>query len=100
VILVGIDSMVPIYAGHAPTARRAQASESRELTRRARILLKQLHREKATVLLPTVAIAEILYPFAPDKRGALLDELQKHFVCCEFGLHACALAADVWARFR
>jgi predicted nucleic acid-binding protein len=95
--IVGIDSMIPIYAGLVPSKNK----ESKELTalcRRARILFHEL--QDHTVILPTVAISEILIPVPAIKRGQVLATLAELFVCPPFDQRAASIAADIWSKHR
>lgn len=96
-MIVGIDSNVLIYAGLAPS-KGDSSKLTGELGIRAKMLLHRLHREKATILLPTIAVAELLVPIPKAKHGDVLAVLEKHFVCSPFSLHAAAIAAELWAR--
>jgi predicted nucleic acid-binding protein len=50
-----------------------------------------------TIILPAVAIAELLTPISSDRRPALLREFTEKFVCPPFDLRAAPLAAKLRA---
>lgn len=99
-MIVGIDSNILIYAGVVPRSPTSsgKSAEQKDLTRRAKILLHDLRAE--TVVLPTVAIAEILVPVEPSKHGLLITALKEMFVCADFGERAASIAADLWAQYN
>ena len=98
---VGIDSMILIYAGLAPVkAGGAQSEEYADLCVRAKLLMHRLAREKVTVLLPTVAISEVLIPVPKSQKGALIAAIQKRFVCPPFDVAAASIAADIWSEHK
>ncbi|MCC6492640.1 MAG: PIN domain-containing protein [Pirellulales bacterium] len=97
--IVGIDSNVLIYAGVVPRTDKATSPGQQELTIRAQLLLHSFGAEDQ-IILPTVAVSEILVPVAPMNQGALVAQLRARFVCPPFDLQASSIAADLWAQFR
>lgn len=96
--MVGIDSMVLVYAGLVPRKSSKVPQAPRELTIRAKILL-YMHRDD-TIVLPTVAISEILVPVPTSHKGALVATLVSKFVCPSFDLPAAAIAAELWSQHK
>lgn len=99
-MIVGIDSMVLIYANAVPVKSQSKRSkEFEELSVRAKLLLHILTKSKKDVqiVLPTVAIAELLTPVQKHLKGNLTSELSKMFICAPFDLHAASIASDLWA---
>jgi hypothetical protein len=70
------------------------------LSVRSKLLLHKLARQKAIVVLPTVAISELLVPVPEADKGALIAGLTGMFVCPAFDLKAAAIAADLWLRHK
>jgi hypothetical protein len=99
-VSVGIDSMVLIYAGYVASKAGPRSPEFEDLSVRAKLLLHQLTRQKATIVLPTVAISELLVPVPKAQKGALIARFTKMFVCPPFDLEAAAIAADLWLRHK
>lgn len=95
-MIVGIDTMVLIYAGVVPAKDGAQIDQ--DLTVRAKILLHMMQRQSATIVLPSVAVAELLVPIPTAKHGAFLSNLQTYFLCPAFDLKAASIAADLFAE--
>lgn len=92
---VGIDSMVLIYAGLVPAKGKIPNKRS-ELTVRAKLLL---HRAKSDVIiLPTIAMSEVLIRVPASRKGLLVSKLSDLFVCATFDLRAAAIAAELWAN--
>lgn len=103
--VVGIDSMVLIYAGMVPvrddsTNNASHLEQKRERSRRSRLLLQYLARKNATVILPAIAVAELLVPVPLKDKGLVIAELEKKFVCLPFDLKASAIASRLWAQFK
>jgi hypothetical protein len=57
-------------------------------------------QKKGTILLPTVAISELLVPVPKAHKGALIAVLQQMFLCPPFDLHAASIAADLWSQHQ
>jgi hypothetical protein len=99
-VIVGVDSQVVIYAGVVPknVTESAKSAQYAELSRRAKMLLHNLRSER--VVLPLIAISELLVPVPVSKHGLLIAALKELFVCTEFGERAASIAADIWARYK
>jgi len=97
-MIVGLDSMIVVYAGVAPSRKQTRPKNFDELRIRAKILLFQLARDKATVVFPTIAVAELLVPVPDAQKGILIAALNEKFVCGPFDLPASAIAAELWSR--
>ena len=100
---VGIDSQILIYAGVVPSKPRKGISNQvkehlRELRRRAKLLLNLLQDE--IIVLPMVAIAELLVPVPASRKGLLLRELTERFNCRPLDLQAASYAAELWAAYE
>lgn len=93
--MIGIDSMVLIYAGIVPSANSAV---DKELRISAKMLL-HMHQADAIVL-PTIAISELLVPVDISRHGLLIAKLSEMFICRAFDLHAASIAADLWAKHK
>jgi predicted nucleic acid-binding protein len=100
VSVVGIDSMMVVYAGLVPKGPKNAAStpEYRDLQRRAKILLHDLRDQM--VALPMVAVGELLIPVPASKRGLLIAALREIFVCPDYDDKAAAIAADLWSLHK
>lgn len=96
--MVGIDSMVLVYAGLVPRKSANAPKPPQELIVRAKVLL-HMHG-KGTIVLPTVAVSEILVPVPTSQKGALVAALSKKFVCPPFDLPAAAIAAELWSQHK
>jgi hypothetical protein len=96
--VVGIDSMILVYAGLVPQNEGTRSADFNELMIRSRLLIHQLATRKATVFLPTIAVSELLVPVPSAQKGLLIASLEERFVCSSFDLHAAALAADLWSQ--
>lgn len=95
---VGIDSNILIYAGVVPRTAANSSKEQEALTRRAKILLHDLRKEQ--VVLPMLAIAELLIPVPKAQHGAIIGALRDIFFCPDFGDQAASIAAELWARYK
>jgi predicted nucleic acid-binding protein len=99
-VSVGIDSMILVYAGFVPSKSREISTDFQELQVRSKLLLHQLSRRKVTILLPTIAISELLVPVPKAQKGALAAALTDKFVCPTFDLAAASIAADLWSQHK
>lgn len=97
-MIVGVDSMVVIYACLAPRKSSEPNAKQMDLTNRSKLLLHMLRED--TVVLPTVAISEILAPVSTDSRGLLVKKLETLFLCPSFDLAAASIAAQLWAEHK
>jgi len=99
-VSVGIDSMILVYAGFVQANLKKHSKDSEDLWVRSKLLLHQIARQNATILLPTIAISELLVPVPKAQKGALIAALEEKFVCPPFDLAAAAIAADLWSQHK
>jgi hypothetical protein len=99
-MIIGIDSMVLIYAEIVPSKDTERCADFDDLRIRSRLLLHIAARKRNTILLPTVAISELLVPVPKNQQGALISLLQRKFVCPPFDLPAASMAADLLAQHK
>lgn len=92
---VSLDTQICIWA-----IRGGGNPSQREEVRRSRILLDQLEDESATIIIPSVVVAELLVPVDVAKHGEFLIELQKRFVTAPVDLQAASLAASIWQQHK
>jgi hypothetical protein len=99
-VIFGIDSNIVVYAGLVPLAASSSAKSAEwiNFSRRAKILLHELRDQM--VVLPMIAVAEVLVPVPVKRHGQLIATLKGHFLCAEFGDRAATIAADLWARYK
>jgi len=97
-MMVGIDSMILIYAGLAPRKTGGVCKELDDLRVRSQLVMHMQRNE--TIVLPTIAISEVLVPVPPAQRSALIAELSERFLCPSFDLRAADIAADLWAKHK
>ncbi|MFV1966289.1 MAG: hypothetical protein ACC628_12770 [Pirellulaceae bacterium] len=95
-MIAGIDSMVLIYAGVVPSKKGVKVDK--ELQTCAKILLHKLRSD--TVLLPTIAVTELLVPVPSAQKGLLIASLAKRFVCPQFDMRAASIAAELWVTHK
>jgi hypothetical protein len=92
--------MVLIYAKVVPSKSAQRCDDFDELHLRSKLLIHMAKEKKDTMLLPIVAISELLVPVPRGQQGALIALLQSMFVCPTFDLPAASIAADLIARHR
>ena len=90
--------MVMIW-GFRDRGNRANATDA-EKRRRTLVLLNELSEKKATIIVPTIIVAELLIPLPAEEHGNFLGQLEKYFFCPPFDLRACGLAAELWIKHR
>ena len=100
--VVGIDSMVVIWAGFVPEVNTdgwppEKIEKRAEMKRRATILLRYLSRKKWHVVLPAIAIAELLVKIPEPEKAKLIATLGKRFICPSFDLRAAAIASNLFS---
>ncbi len=96
--MIGIDSMVLIYAGLVPRKPGKLSKNLEELGVRSKLLLL-MHSEEIIVL-PTIAISELLVPVPAGQRGVLISELSSRFLCPSFDMSAATIAAELWSQHK
>ncbi len=99
-MIFGIDTQILIFAGIAPRKAASNRADITDLRARAKLLIYKAADREDTIILPTVAISELLVPVVPARRGALARELEKVFQCPPFDIPAATIAADLWAEFK
>lgn len=97
---IGIDTHVLIYAELVPAKDEVRSADFEELRDRSRLLLYRAAKKKDMIILPTVAISELLVPVPREQQGALITLLQQKFFCPTFDLQAASIAADLVARHK
>lgn len=99
---VAADTMTLIWGIKSPGAKpgNPRQQDLAEMQCRAHILLDILERQKATIIIPSVSVAELLVGVAPAQHANFLAEIQKRFRCPSFDLPASQLAAWLWLEHR
>lgn len=99
---VAVDTMVLIWGLKSAGARAGNPRQPnlKEMQLRSVILLDMLEEQKETIIVPTVAVAELLVGVEPAKHGDFIAEFQQRFFCPPFDLRASALAAELWLYHR
>jgi hypothetical protein len=64
------------------------------------MLMAMLDNQKAKIVVPSVAVAEVLAGVEPAKHGPILAEFTSQFFCPAFDFTACSLAAKLWQYER
>ena len=99
-MILGIDTHVLIYAEAVPSKPGAKCKDFADLRERAKLLIYKAAEKGDTIVLPTVAISELLVPVPAGHRGALAQLLEKTFQCPPLDIPAATIAADLWSRFK
>lgn len=90
---VALDSMTIIWG--LQRGGNPKQSNLRENQFKAAVLIDMLTDDKQTIVLPTVAVAEVLVGTEPDDRPNLLAEFSRLFFCPAFDLRASEKAASL-----
>jgi len=103
--VVGIDSTIVIWAGFVPEVNtdswpKEKIEKRAEMKRRATILYRSFSRKKWLVVLPTIAIAELLVKVPEAEKANLIAAPGKRFICPSFDPRAAAIASGLWSRFK
>ncbi len=96
--MIGIDSMVLVYAGVVPRKSGKLSKKLEELRVRSTLLL-HMH-SKDIIVLPTIAISELLVPVPTAQKGVLISQLSSRFLCPPFDMSAATIAAEVWSQHK
>lgn len=96
--MIAIDAMVLVYAGIVPQKHHDDSNSLRELQVRSKILL-HMNRDK-TVVLPTIAVAEVLAPVPSRDKGKIISALSDSFVLADFNIQAASIASGLWANHK
>ena len=93
--------MILIYAGAVPVSDGPKSSDFADLSARAKLLLHDLAKHgNNDIILPTVAISELLVPVPIAQHGPLMAALRKRFICQTHDLLAATIAATIWAQYK
>lgn len=71
-----------------------------QMKERARILLLELDKDDAQVILPTVSLAELMAPMSDRQSSRFLAEAEERFVCVPFDSRSAYVAAKLWREHR
>ena len=97
-MIIAIDSQILIYAEIVPRKNAKHSPEFNDLRVRAKLLLAKVDPKKDTIILPVIAVSELLVPVPQIHRGAVIAVLQQKFVCPPFDLPAASIAAELTAQ--
>ena len=99
---VALDTMILIWGGlrQVNPAKGTLSEHDAEMQRQSRILLRDLDEKKETVIVPAVAVAELLVPVDPKEHGKFIAVLTQRFFCPPFDIRAASLAAELWQYNR
>ncbi len=98
-MIIGIDSMILIYAEIVPLKKGPKCKDISDLRKRSKLLIIKASDRRDTIVLPTVVMSELLVPVPNSQKGALILALQKRFVCPPLDIPAASMAADLWSQF-
>lgn len=71
-----------------------------EMRRRSKLLLRTLAEDEETVMVPAIAISEVLLGIRPEEHGEFIATLQERFFLPPYDLRAASLAAKLWQETR
>lgn len=99
---VAVDAMVLMWAMRALSTARKRSSTDDDLAlqQRAWMLLEMLHDEQRQVVVPTIAVAELLTGIPHAQHGQFVAELQQRFFMPPFDVRAASVAAKLWQDHR
>ena len=99
---VAFDTMVLIWGGlQRNNPKRGTVTPwVTEMRRRSRLLIRELEERKERIIIPTVAVAELLVGVASSDHGNFVAVLTERFFCPPLDLRAAALAAELWQYHR
>ncbi len=100
--LVALDTQILIWGGLRRSVRglTLHSADDADKEKRARILLHELDGIKARIIIPSVAVAELLCPIDPQEHNNFLAIITRRFDCPPFDIRATSLAAKLWQHNR
>jgi len=98
-VTVAIDSQILIYAGVVPLKQKALTPTLKDLRRRSTMLLDLIIASEKIVL-PMIAISELLITIPEDKKAGVVAVLTKRFICPQFDLQAAVIASNLWREYK
>ena len=87
--VVAFDSMVLAYAVRKTPSQKGKV-------RRAHLLVAELERDKAVIIIPSVVVTEYLKEIAQDDRDRAANEIASWFKVEAFDLEDTVLASKLW----
>lgn len=92
---VAVDTMLLIwYFDRRPSPAKSHRAE---MQHRTAVLFRILEDEHKQIVLPSIAVSELLVPMSGPEREAFLSRLHGDFECPTFDLKAAAIAAQLHA---
>lgn len=98
-----IDAMILIWGFHKPHYKpkaKPRNQDVGEMRRRSRLFLRTLEEEEETVMVPAIAVSEVLLGIPPKDHGDFIATLQESFFLPPYDLRAASLAARLWQETR
>jgi PIN domain len=94
--------MVLIWGGMRPplASNPAAPAHVAEMEFRSRVLIRDLEDRGEKIIIPAVAVAELLTPLEAHQHGQFIAALTDRFFCPPFDLRAAAMAAQLWQYHR
>ncbi len=95
--------MVLIWGFQKPHHKRKDKSRNQDVTemrRRSKLLLRTLAEDDETVIVPAIAVSEVLLGIRLEEHGEFIAKLQEHFFLPPYDLRAASLAAKLWQETR
>jgi PIN domain len=101
-VSVTLDTMVLIWGGLRPPVARNPAASAHavDMEFRSRVLIRDLEDRGEKIIIPTVAVAELLTALDDHLHGKFIAALTDRFFCPPFDLRAAAMAAQLWQWHR
>jgi len=94
-IVVAIDSNIIVW-GVRDVNKRKLSKKDREKSERCQWLFWDLKERKATIVLPSIAVSEVLRGVEPSRQQKFSDKLQTYFLLSPFDHKASQIAGQLW----
>ena len=98
--IVALDSVTLIHAFKELLSGVSYPDREREMSGRANILIQSLDIEGATIVVPTVVVAEYLTGIEPEHHDATMNTFRESFETPPFDLKAAMISAKLWRAHR
>src|SRR5713226_2700021 len=99
---VALDTMTLIWGIRSAAAKAGNPRQTNlaEMQCRSRILIDMLQEDRKKVIIPCVAVSELLIGVELSQHVNFIAALQQNFFCPPYDIRACQLAAKLYLEHK
>jgi predicted nucleic acid-binding protein len=71
-----------------------------DMKRRARLALREIERSKLGIVIPSIALAELVSPMSDRQAGDFIAAAEEQFLIAPFDARAASVAAKLWREHK